>query len=189
MRYSSIAALFFLTGVAATLVYAEEPRHHEAHEHGGGQLNVAVEQGTLMIDLSLPAMNVVGFEHPAHNKNERDQVAQAADLLRDGMRLFAPAPAAKCVLTKSEVESALLGNAGHHDDENGRHEDEGEGNGHADFDVSYEFNCHTPTQLDSLTLSLFDRFPGTHHLRTQVITSSGQAGIDLTDENKVLKLK
>ncbi|MCW8944748.1 MAG: DUF2796 domain-containing protein [Sedimenticola sp.] len=185
MRNPYVAALFLLTCSAATPIHAEEHRHHEAHAHGGGQLNVAVEQNTLMIDLSLPAMNIVGFEHPASNENERDQVARAADLLRDGKGLFVPTPEAKCALVRSEVESALLENLEHHDDAGHN----GDAREHADFEITYEFNCETPSQLYTLTLWLFERFPGTHHLRTQVITPSGQVGAELTPEKSILNLK
>lgn len=189
MRNTDIAVLFLLACSAAAPIQAQEPRHHEAHEHGGGQLNVAVEQNSLMIDLSLPAMNVLGFEHPAHDQSERDQITRAADLLRNGMELFVPTPAAKCVLTLVEVESALLGNAEHHDDAAGHEEEHEHEEEHADFDVSYQFNCEVPSQLQRLTLGLFERLPGTHHLRTQVITPGGQTGVELTDENPVLELK
>lgn len=185
MRNTKLAALLLLICSAATPVQSEERRHQEAHEHGAGQLNVAVEQNSLMIDLSLPAMNVVGFEHPAHDQEERDQVARAVDLLRDGMGLFAPTPAAKCVLTRVEVESALLGHEEHPDEAAGHEEEDG----HADFDVAYAFNCENPAQLTALTLGLFERFPGTHHLRTQVIAPGVQTGVELTDENRVLELK
>lgn len=186
MRKPYAAALLLLTYSAATPIHAEEHRHHEAHEHGGGQLNVVVEQNTLMIDLSLPAMNIVGFEHPANNENERNQISRAADLLRDGTRLFVPTPEAKCALIRSEVESALLGHLQHNHDDAEPNEEERE---HADFDMSYEFNCETPSQLYTMTLSLFEHFPGTHHLRTQVITPSGQTGGELTHEKSILKLR
>lgn len=178
MRYSEIAVSILLSCGTASASFAEEHRQHGAHEHGGGQLNVAVEQKSLMIDLSLPAMNIVGFEHPANDDKERSLVAQAADQLRDGMRLFVPSPAAKCTQTRSDVKSALLGNA-----------DDDEEAGHADFDVDYEFSCAEPSQLSALTLSLFERFPATQHLRAQVITPAGQTGAELSAGNNRLELK
>lgn len=186
MRYSNIAALILLTSNTMSSVLADEHRQHGAHEHGGGQLNLAIERNTLMIDLSMPAMNIVGFEHPANNDKEHDQVQRAAELLRDGLRLFAPSPAAKCTLIQVEVESALLERDGHHGHENAHDEDDHE---HVDFDVAYEFNCANPSQLDTLTLSLFKQFPATEHLDVQAITPAGQLGEELSGGNNVLKLK
>jgi len=214
MRKPQIAAMFLLTCSATIPVLAEEHRHHKAHEHGTGHLNVAVDQNTLMIDLSMPAMDVVGFEHPINNEEERGQVERATALLQDGMQLFALTPAAKCVLVRADVESALLENEAQHEHD-GKHEDEHEHDGkhayeehehdekhaddehdhdeeehaHADFDVSYQFNCQLPAQLNGLTLSLFDYFPATRRLITQMITPTGQSGAELTPDNSMLNLK
>jgi hypothetical protein len=198
MYYSRIAVSILLTYGAASTALAEEHRQHGVHEHGGGQLNVAVEQNLLMIDLSMPAMNVVGFEHPANNNNESDQVRHAVVLLKDGEHLFAPSPAAKCSLVHADVASALLEEGDHNDHEHEHHEErkhetdheeEAHAHDHADFDVSYEFNCAEPSQLNKLSLSLFELFPGTDHLDVQAILPTGQFGGSLNAENSVLKLK
>ncbi len=186
MRYSKITLLMLMNCAVASVAFAEEHRQHGAHEHGGGQLNVAIEKNQMMLELSLPAMNVVGFEHPANNQAERDQVTHAAELLSDGMLLFSPSAAAKCVLVDAQVESALItDSADQHAEE---HVDEHE-NEHADFDASYEFDCAQPAQLKTLTLSLFERFAGTQHLRAQVITGAGQSAAELTVDDNIIKLK
>jgi hypothetical protein len=191
MRYSNIAATILLSCGAASSALAAEHRQHEAHEHGGGKLDVAIERHTLMIDLSLPAMNVVGFEHPANNDEEHEQLARAVDMLKDGMRLFAPSAAAGCKLVHAELESALVEEGDHHDE--GHHDDEHDDgehdHEHADFDVAYEFTCAQSSQLSALTLSLFKLFPGTQHLETQLITPTRQGGAELTADNNVLQLK
>ena len=168
-----------------------------------------------MIDLSLPAMNVVGFEHTARNKKQRRQISQAADRLRDGEKLFAPSPAAKCSLLHADVESDLLGigndkhghghgherehghghehddhheskhehDHGHDDDHESEHSHDHDHENHADFEIIYEFSCAEPAKLSALTLSLFEQFPKTEYLRTQVITDKRQGGEKLTAEN------
>jgi hypothetical protein len=178
MHYCKIPLLMLLGSSVAFSAYAEEHRQHGSHEHGGGQLNVAVEQNRLMIELSLPAMNVVGFEHAVSNQSERDQVAAAANQLKQGMRLFRPSPAAKCELLDVQVESSLFAH-----DENQATEE------HADFDVSYEFNCAQAAQLKALSVSLFKIFPATHHLRAQVITDTGQTGGELSADKNVVEFK
>jgi hypothetical protein len=186
MRYSKITVLMLLNLSVALSAFAEEHRQHGTHEHGAGLLNVAVEKNQLMLELSLPAMNVVGFEHPASNQTEQDQLTHAVKLLSEGMQLFYPGPEAKCVLVHVEVESALIADSvDQHADEHG---DE-HSNAHADFDVFYEFNCAQPSQLKTLTLSIFERFAGTQHLRAQVITGMGQSAAELTADNNIINLK
>jgi Protein of unknown function (DUF2796) len=184
MRIIKITALWLVVFGTGSLALAEEHRHHGPHVHGNGQLNVAVEKSTLAIDLSMPAMNIVGFEHPPQNSEERTQVQHAAEVLKDGLRVFGPSSAAKCTLTAADVKSALLGNSDDHEDA-----EQGDGEEHADFDISYEFNCKDPSQLTSLHLTLFELFPGTKQLHTQVITPDGQSAADLNSEQTTLKLK
>ncbi|WP_186297584.1 DUF2796 domain-containing protein [Sedimenticola selenatireducens] len=179
MRYSKITLLLLLTFGMVLSVHSEENRQHGVHEHGGGQLNVVVEKNTLMMDLSIPAMNVVGFEHPARNDDEQKQLEHSSDLLRDGSRIFMPSPSAKCVLEQVKIESALLETHANHDAEEG----------HADFDVSYLFACAEPMQLKSLTLTLFKMFPLTEHLQVQMITPAGQTGTELESDNPILNLQ
>jgi hypothetical protein len=201
MHYSKILLLMLLGSSVALSAYAEEHRQHGAHEHGGGQLNVAVEQNRLMIELSLPAMNVVGFEHAAKNQTEKEQLAQAVTLLKDGASLMAPSTDAGCKLVTATVESALLDDEHGHDEmDSAKHDESGAENTddhehhhdaaeHADFDVSYEFDCKQAAKLDQLTLSLFKQFPGTKHLETQLITEMRQGGAELTAESNILNLK
>ena len=129
-------------------------------------------------------MNVVGFEHPAANAGEREQIMQADRLLRDGAGLFMPSPAAKCTLIGAQVESVLLDHA-----ENAGAMKAHDSQEHADFDVAYEFNCAEPSQLQTLTISLFKRFPGLQHLRAQLITPEGQSGAELNEANNLLELR
>ena len=193
MQYPKIPLLLMIACLAASSAMAQEHRQHGAHEHGGGLLNVALEKNTLMVELSLPAMNVVGFEHPATNQTEENQLEQAETLLKDGVGLLGPSPAAQCELVSVTVESKLLDHEHGHDgmekdhaDEQGHdHADEA----HADFDVSYEFDCKQVGKLKQLSLSLFKHFPGTQHLETQLITATLQTGTELDADGNILKLK
>ncbi len=202
MHYSKITLLLVMACSSASAL-AQEHRQHGAHEHGGGQLNVALEKNTLMVDLSLPAMNVVGFEHAAKNQHEKDQLEHAETLLKDGVRLLQPSPAGQCELLSVTIESKLLdhehdgmesdhaeehekdGMEADHADEHEHHADEE----HADFDVSYEFDCKQADRLEQLALSLFRQFPGTQHLEAQVITATLQTGTELSADNNILNLK
>ena len=106
---------------------------------------------------------------------------------------MAPSTDAECKLLTATVESALLDDEHGHDesgaentDDHEHHHDAAE---HADFDVSYEFDCKQAAKLDRLTLSLFKQFPGTQHLETQLITEMRQGGAELTAESNILNLK
>ncbi len=191
MYDSRITWVFGFAVCLSTAVIAEEEqyeaqRHHEAHLHGTGQINIAIEKDTLMVELSMPAMNVVGFEHAPRDKQQHTMIEKAANNLERGVVLFGPSPAAGCRLTDVHIASTLLEK--HHDDHpyEAEHEHEAE---HADFDAIYQFKCRQASQLNSLSLTLFDYFPGNEQLNVQVITSTGQQGGQLTADNPVIRLQ
>ncbi len=190
MHIKTIAVVILL-GSSSLAVMAENQRHHEAHEHGAGQLNIAIDHTNLMIELSAPAMNIVGFEHAPNEKEDKDRVNHALNSLKDGLKLFAPSTAAECSLISVKVATSLVATENHHEN---NHDDQHDAEDHdeethADFDATYTFSCEQPDKLESLTLALFSVFPGTHHLTTQVISNSGQLGAKLEAKNPVLKLK
>lgn len=190
MHIKTMAALI-LMGSTSQAVLAESQRHHAAHEHGAGQLNIAIDHTKLMIELSVPAMNIVGFEHAPIEKEDKDQVDQALNSLKDGLKLFAPSTAAQCSLISVKVDTGLVATEKHHENNHNEHHDseDHDEETHADFEASYSFSCKQSEKLESLTLSLFSVFPGTHHLNTQVISNSGQSGAKLKAENPIVKLK
>ena len=183
------AALLTLMLYNTAPAFADEHEHREqeAHEHGVAKLNIAQEGNTLQIELSSPAMNLVGFEHAPRNKQQQAAVQQAVAGLQKGERLFQLSPAAGCHLTEYDVDSSLMEEE-HGHDEHGKeeHEDEHE---HADFDASYVFQCKNPAALRSIEVKLFKLFPGTEELEVQLLTDKGQRALELTPSNPTLHLQ
>ncbi|MBF0470249.1 MAG: DUF2796 domain-containing protein [Gammaproteobacteria bacterium] len=185
------ASVMVLAFYAATAAHADDhedhSRYHDAHEHGVAQLNIAQEGNTLHLELETPAMNVVGFEHMPSNEQQIAAVNSAVMQLKLGDQLFLFPAAARCLLLQAEVSSGLLEHAVEHKDEHEDkhgHEDEHEGEEasekHADFDVSYQFRCEQPEQLNTLTAAWFTHFPATEELAVQMITDRGQKSFHLT---------
>ncbi|OOZ41005.1 hypothetical protein BOW53_05640 [Solemya pervernicosa gill symbiont] len=183
-------------------LHAEEDvhRHHEAHEHGVGQLNIAVEGRELHLELESPAMNIVGFEHAPRNEQEHHAVEHAVEQLRRAERLFITSAAAGCRLHEAEVESGLMEaddehHEAHHDEAHGdekhdAHHEEGHGEeAHADFEASYRFACNNPAALSTLTVKLFETFPATEELEVQLLRDRGQTAVELTTANAVINLQ
>jgi len=87
---------------------------HEAHVHGVGQLDVALDGNTLSLHLDSPLANLVGFEHAANSAKDKQAVrAMSADLRAAG-KLFVTSPAATCNLTAvslyaGSIDPLLLG--------------------------------------------------------------------------------
>ena len=169
--------LLALPFVLLPLALAHADEHEEEHgnlgkhEHGVASLNVALDGNTLEIQLESPAMNIVGFEHPAASEADRARVAAAKAALEQPLQLFNLPASADCSLTKSAVDSPLFSDAKHDE----------EGHEHSDVDADYSLTCNQPDALRQLDLSkLFEQFPATHKIAVQLIGRTGQQGAEMT---------
>ena len=191
-----------LVALALTLPPLPAPAQeiHGAHEHGVGQLNLAIEGSEVEIELIAPGADIVGFEHAAETAEQKAAVSAAADRLEDGAALFVLPEAAGCSLEEAEGESSLLSEADHHDEEHEdehehghehEHEDEhdhaqDEG-GHAEFHAHYHFDCTEVEAVSELATTYFEQFPAAERLSVQYLTGRGQGAADLTPANPRLR--
>lgn len=189
MRHLLLALPFALLPLALANAQSHEHDHAEhgsldKHEHGVASLNVALDGNTLEIQLESPAMNIVGFEHAASSAADQAKVAAVREQLTQPQALFALPIEAKCTLKQHELEGALFAeHADEHEHEHGAHK-QGEEQGHSDISAHYQFDCATPAALQTLELgSFFGSFPGTEKLDVQLISPSGQQGVQLKPGN------
>lgn len=185
-----LAGLFVAAGPASSA-----DRDHGAHEHGVGQLSLAVEGNTVEIEITAPGADIVGFEHAAETEADRAALTAAAARLKDGAGLFLFPPKAECRLEEAEVHSALLDDAhdhekGHdhekkHDHDKGHDHDKEhahDAEGHAEFRAHYHFHCADPAALSHVDLGYFTAFPAARELEARTITAKGQGAAELTAE-------
>lgn len=155
---------------------------HRAHEHGSGILNVAVEGGTVEVELIAPGSDIVGFEHRPASDADREAVRQAADLLGDGAGMFIFADEASCSLAEGSVESGLL------EEHAGTEADTDADGQHAEFHARYRFDCAAPDSLGYVELRYFELFPAAQELEASVLTETGQTAAELTPDAPTLGL-
>ncbi|AKA22188.1 DUF2796 domain-containing protein [Pseudomonas chlororaphis] len=202
MRRLLLALPFALLPLAIAHAAEKHDHDHEhgslgAHEHGVARLNAALDGQTLELELESPAMNLVGFEHAASTDADKAKVAAVRALLDKPLALFSLPPAAGCVVAQQELESPLFGDqpeaADHDEDEDhdatdkaaGGHEHHHE---HSEIHAHYQFTCATPGALKSLDLAgLFKTFPATQKIQVQLISPSGQQGLEATAKAAALK--
>ena len=115
-----------LVAGAAFAASEGEHREHEAHEHGHGTLDIAVEGEELVVEFRIPAVNVVGFEHAPRDDAEREAVRQALVPFKDAASVLAPSPEAMCEIETVEAALSSMEHEAHHE-----HDESHEGEGHA----------------------------------------------------------
>jgi len=202
MRRLLLALPFALLPLAIAQAAEVHDHEHEhgslgAHEHGVGRLNAALDGQTLELELESPAMNLVGFEHAASTDADKAKVAAARASLEKPLELFSLPKAAGCVVAQQKLESPLFGDkpdAADHDEDEDHDEDAKDANGHehhhehSEIHAHYQFTCATPGALKTLDLAqVFTTFPATQKIQVQLISPSGQQGVEVTAKAATLK--
>ena len=174
-------------------VLADDHQHSlEAHVHGIGTLNIALENQLLELQLESPAMNIIGFEYQPTTEADIQSVKAAQNTLSNAAELFAFSPAAQCRLTSVSIENALLKGSGAHDhdhdhDHESQHEADIAEHQHNDISAHYQYHCATPAQLNSIDLAgLFKLFTQTEKIQVQLIVGDHQQGAELSAKNTSL---
>lgn len=142
---------------------------HDAHVHGEGRLDVAIEKDGITLNLELPLDVVVGFERAPKNDKERAALAEAATALGDAAALWQPTPAANCTVQAANVALPKF-----------------DGSAHADVDARYVFRCANPAALKGMATTLFTRFKRLYRVETQRVGPTGQARQRLTPKAPAL---
>lgn len=196
MRRLLLALPFVLLPLAVAHAAVEHDHDHDhehgslsAHEHGVGRLNAALDGQTLELELESPAMNLVGFEHAATSDADKAKVAAVRAQLDKPLTLFNLPAAANCTVAQQELESPLFGDEPDHDHDHDEDADGDEHHGeHSEIHAHYQFTCATPGALKNLDLAtLFKTFPATQKIQVQLISPSGQQGVEVTAKAPALK--
>ena len=152
-RVGRIAGLAPALLVCAALAeQQDEHREHMAHEHGHGTLDIVVEGEELVMELRIPGVNVVGFEHAPRDDAEREAVRQALVPFGDAAALFVLPAEAECELEEARAEILDMTHEedhedhGHEGDEHGT--DEHEEHGEHEEDEGHEGEGHEEHEGD-----------------------------------------
>jgi len=130
MKLSSLLALSTL---AASPAFAEETRQLDSHEHGVGQLDIAIDGSQVAMELHAPGADIVGFEYGAESGEDIAKIDAALLVLAQPLDLFVVPDAAQCIVVDARAE---LESEDEHDDhkDGGEDHDDHEGEDHGDED-------------------------------------------------------
>ncbi|EKM29443.1 hypothetical protein VCHENC02_4743 [Vibrio harveyi] len=203
-------ALALVIGLSLTATAnAEEYRQHEAHVHGHVEFNIAQDGKDLLIEITSPGADVVGFEHAPENAEQENALNNAIAALKDTNKLFAINQQAKCVIEDVHVAHTLgeESHEGHdHHDHGGhdhdKHDHEGhdheghdhdkhdhEHGGHGEFTVEYRYHCDSVADLNSIDTTWFKQFPATESISVNLFTDTTQSATNLSKDNAKIAIK
>ncbi|MCV6585574.1 MAG: DUF2796 domain-containing protein [Marinibacterium sp.] len=137
---STVGVLVAGLGVA----HADETRALDAHVHGVGALELAIEGDVVQMRLEAPGADIVGFEHPAETPEDKAAIETAKLALSMPLELFVVSDLAGCRVTTADV--SLLGDEDHDDHDDHGHDDQAHNDhdhaGHDDHDDHADHDDH-----------------------------------------------
>ena len=136
-----------LTAIGAMLIGSQAlaaERELDAHQHGHGFLNIAIEGSTMWIELETPGADIVGFEHPARSDDDKAAIEDAKGRLSDPIGLFGIPAEASCTLVEVSVVPVGygLGMDDDHHDEHGHDEHDDDHHEEAHEDEDHDEHAH-----------------------------------------------
>ncbi|MFS1420820.1 zinc uptake protein ZrgA [Vibrio splendidus] len=129
MKPTILAVVIGMT-VSTNVLANEEFRSHEAHVHGKVEVNIAQDGQELLVEVTAPGSDVVGFEHAPETAEQKKVFEQAIAQLNKPEELFG-FNNASCTLKFKSVTTTLEDD---HDDHEGHDHAEGEHDDHEGHD-------------------------------------------------------
>lgn len=192
MKPSNLAVVIGMI-VSTNVLANEEFRSHGAHVHGQVEVNIAQDGQELLVEVTAPGADVVGFEHAPETTEQKKVLEQAIAQLNKPDELFS-FNNASCTLKFKSVTNSLEGahdeHKGHdhaehghddhkdhdhaeheHDDHEGHDHSEGS---HGEFTVEYHYQCSDVAKLDTVSTQWFSKFSNTEKMTVNLLTDTAQ---------------
>ncbi|MFG0604418.1 DUF2796 domain-containing protein [Vibrio mimicus] len=218
MHYPTFLALMVGATLSGNALADHQHRQHEAHVHGQVELNIAQDGHDLLIEMTAPGADVVGFEHAPQDEVQKQALEKAIEALHHPEKLFVLNNKAQCE-TRDVLLKHNLGGEEHedhhahqegeehdHDKAHEHHHDEAahdhsehdhkghdhEGheheNEHGTFTVQYQFHCEAIEELKQIDTQWFQYFPSTEKIQTNVLTEKQQSALQLNAKQTRINL-
>jgi hypothetical protein len=202
-----------LSAVAATPTLAEETRHLDAHEHGVGKLDIAIDGDQIAMAFHAPGADIVGFEYSATSDEDHAAIDAAVAKLEKPLDLFVVSDAAGCSVVEAHAE--LEGDDdhdehddhdddhadehdheehdnhdedGHDEDDHDDHDDHADAAGHSEFHAEYLLTCSDITAATDINFAYFEAFPNALEVEVQVISEAGAMSYEVERDAPTLDL-
>ena len=197
--------VILLTAFPLISTQATEMVQLDAHEHGVGEMNIAIDNNQLTIELHAPGADIVGFEYAATRKIDLEAIETALGILSKPLMLFSVPDKAECVVkdavAKLESEANHDDDHDDHDDDHDDHDedhddhddhdedhDDHDGGEHTEFHAEYLLECASMKAMTTITFSYFDAFASAVELDVKMISPKGAYAFEVSRSSNVIDL-
>ena len=180
-------------------ISAEETRQVDKHEHGVGELNIAVEGSTIEFEFMIPGADIVGFEYVAKNDEDIAKINQALKTFDDYTNIFTLPSNSLCELNGQKVALKEEDEHDDHDehDEHDEHEehddheehdehDEHAEENHNEFYAKYSFECGNINAIKEVNFPYFATFTNSGELEVQFISNMGSTSFEVEGDEPLI---
>ena len=210
---AAAVAAAITVAVVPAVAGAESKRQLDAHEHGHGTLNMAIEGKTLHMELEAPGADIIGFEHAAASDEDKSRLAAGRKTLENPSAVFSFPVEAGCKIKSVQVDYETGDDHGHEKHEKSGHSHEkhdhgkkkahkhGDGHkhghakeeaqegGHAEFHARYVFDCKNTAALTVIEFPYFSAFGNARELSVTLVTDKGQKAFEVSREQNRIDLR
>ncbi len=170
-----------LLSTMATVAIAEETRQVDKHEHGVGELNIAIDKNIVDFEFMLPGADIVGFEYEAKSNNDIALVNDALSKFDNHNNIFVIPAEGKCNLAASEITI----NQEEEHDEHDEHEEHAE-EAHNEFYAKYSFECGNISAINKIDFPYFKTFPNSGELEIQFVSELGSTSFEVEADEPII---
>lgn len=180
---SKIPAVFIMTSFLFINIFVYVHAYaHGAHEHGTAKVDMAIDANVVNMRLEVPAISIYGFEHTAKIEQEKKEVAENVNKLRENIYSMVVFPAnLNCKVTNSKIDSFVK-----------EVEDEPEemllGAEHGNVVASFTFTCSRTPAANLVKFSFQNIFSAIHKIVVQALGDKVQKGATLENGKGELQL-
>ena len=168
-------------------ISAEETRQVDKHEHGVGELNIAVEGSTIEFEFMIPGADIVGFEYVAKSDEDIAKINQALKTFDDYTNIFTLPSNSLCELNGQKVALKEEDEHDDHDehDEHDDHDEQAEEN-HNEFYAKYSFECGNINAIKEVKFPYFANFTNSGELEVQFISNMGSTSFEVEGDEPLI---
>lgn len=175
----------------SSVAFAQDFRQHDAHIHGHVELNIAQDGQDLLIEVTAPGVDVVGFEHAPQTEQETQRLNRALETLQQAGTVFTLSEQAHCQLAEVHVTHSLGGHEEHHEDHEHEHHhdhDHDHDQQHGGLTAQYHYHCDNISALRHIDNQWFTLFPSTEKMSVNLLTERTQTALVLTPKQARISL-
>lgn len=159
-----------------------EHRHHEAHVHGGGKLNIAFDKLTGQIEFRAAAEGILGFEHIAKSDVDQKILADAKLKFESNIaKMIQFESVSGCIINKEKIEMVS-------EKIEKKHKKSKKQSQHSDFMATFKVICNKSILGTKITFD-FTSFKKIQDLDVTLLVDTLQKTVEIKDQPVTVDLK